>query len=126
MDVADQFQQVGVRIDQKRFEPPLEKMSGALFAPIEILRVAKGKVLDDFRQRNLRDLHGKMDVIVHEAVGVNTVLVALDSRLKKQQESGSIRAVGKDGVATVAAQHHVVKGAGIVDARLAGHGERVA
>jgi len=125
MDVADQFQQVGIRIDQKRLEPPLEKMSGALLAPIEILRVAKGKVLDDFRQGNLRDLHGKMDMIVHEAVGVNTVLVALDSRLKKQQESGAIRAVGKDGVATVTAQHHVVKGAGIVDARFAGHGERI-
>src|SRR6056297_1113629 len=67
MNVAHQFEQIVVRINQQSLVAPLEKMAGLFLPPVEILRIAKAEILHDSGKRNFLDLNGKMDVIAHQA-----------------------------------------------------------
>ncbi|ALC17033.1 hypothetical protein DSOUD_2269 [Desulfuromonas soudanensis] len=53
-----------------------------------------------------------MDVIVHEAEGMNAVAKATGSFLKEKEKSRSVFICREDGLACVAAENHVIHGAG--------------
>jgi hypothetical protein len=71
------------------------------------------------------DLQGEMDMVGHAAEGMNAEIEPLHSFLKQKIEATAIGLIEKDGIAGVAAQDHMVKGAGVMDSRFAGHSRRI-
>jgi hypothetical protein len=62
-------------------------------------------------QRKIAALQGKMDMVGHEAKGVNSVTEADSSFLKQEIETKSIIIAKKYGLSTIAAKYNVVESA---------------
>ena len=87
MDVADQFQQIAVAINQDSLVSPLEKMAGFLLRPVVPSSIMKRKILHATRKRNITDLQCQVDMVCHKAKSVNTVAELTGSLLKEEVEA---------------------------------------
>jgi hypothetical protein len=83
-------------------------------------------VMHGARKRDLSDLHGKVQVIRHQAESMNSVAKSDCAFLQKEKKAIAIAVGGEDGLPAVAAQHDVVESAGKMDAGFACHGGRLA
>jgi len=82
MNVADQFEEIAVDIDQKCFITSLEQMAHALFTAAYKTGISEAQVLHDAGKGDVADLNGKMDMIGHETEGMYTVPISLNAFLK--------------------------------------------
>jgi hypothetical protein len=71
MDIANQRQQIFVPIADNGFVPALEEMADFAIASVEMLGVGLLQSLHEFGQRNATSLHQQVDVVGHQAVGVD-------------------------------------------------------
>jgi hypothetical protein len=90
-------------------------------APVETLRVASEEPVHAGRESALRSLDLQMIVIAHQAVVVENPSRADDLLGEKVEEELAVAIVVEDGDSIVAARHHVMSCAGILDARLPRH-----
>jgi len=80
--------------------------------PVDPTGVAKREILYASLQRKIAALQGKMDMVGHEAKGVNTVAEADSSFLKQEIETESIIVAKKYRLATITSKYDVVESAG--------------
>ena len=72
MDVADQTQQVLVLVADNGFVSSLKKMADFAIAAVEILSVGLLQSLHELGERNATGFNQQMDVVGHQAVGIDT------------------------------------------------------
>ena len=123
MDIAYQFEQIAVPIHQYGFIASLEEMTGSLLPPVEPAGITEREILHAAGQRNLANLQGKMDMVGHEAEGVNPVAKA-ESPFLKQEVKAAVVSVGQKNILpAVAPEDNMIKSTRKVDAWFACHGE---
>lgn len=76
MDIAQELQQVGVFLAEDRFEAVLKDMAEAFAGDVEIFGVVEHEPMHDDRDGELIDFDKQMEVIGHEAVGVESERLA--------------------------------------------------
>lgn len=77
VDVPQESEQIGVTVAQNRFIPALEEMADGPVGLVEVHRVALIDPLQDLRKRRFAGLDQKMDVVAHEHVGIQRVMIAV-------------------------------------------------
>ena len=122
MDVAHQFQEVLIGIDQNGLISSLEQVTGFTLLPVGPAGVAKGEVLHDSRQGYVRNLYQQMNVVGHETKRMDAMAITLSSLLHEEVEAVAVVFVEEDVLSGVAPQDHMVKGAGIMYSRSSCHG----
>jgi hypothetical protein len=108
--------------NEDRFETVLEEVAAAAMASIEGTGVPAERALQATGQRYPRRTPEQVQMIRHEAPCVTRAASGADDSSKAAEEVGTIDVVGEDGAPFDAASDHMVKGAGGVEARAAGHG----
>ena len=121
VDIADEFKKISVGIGQKSFVSPLEQMPGPGSRMIDPLGETERDVLHDPGERNIIDLHDQMDMVAHQAEGMDTATKHLDGILKDQIEAITVAVVEEDRIAGVAAEDDVIESGRIMDAEFTGH-----
>lgn len=84
MDVANQFQEVRIGINQNSFIAALKQMSPSSFSPIYPDRVTLTEILKNSRERNFLYLQDEMNMVCHQAEGMNEMGKFLLALLKKE------------------------------------------
>ncbi len=85
-DIATDFQQVTVLLDQNGTVPPLEQMTVPAMPFIEQLGIYSVQLAHSERQVAVRSFDKKMIVIGHQAIGVTDPVVALINTLERVQK----------------------------------------
>ena len=70
MDIAQEFQQVGVFLAEDGFEPVLEDMAEAFAADIKALGITEHEAIHDKRDGKSIHFNKQVKVVGHEAVGI--------------------------------------------------------
>ena len=83
----------------------------------------EGKVLHDAGEGNVAYLDHQMNMVSHEAEGVDAMAETLDTFLQKKKEAGAVFFGEKDILSGIASQNDMVDGAGIMKSGFACHGE---
>ncbi len=126
MDVSGQLKQVIVSIDQNRLIAPLKQVSAPILAIIHPARIPEGQVMHPFGERLLPYLQYKVDVVVHQAKGMDAVAEAFGAFLKQQKQSETIDVSQKDILPGIAAQNDMIDSTREMNTRFAGHARRIA
>src|SRR5437016_9120202 len=77
MNVSDQFEKVRVFLANDRFVTALKNMSGLAMPFIKILAVGLLQPLHEFRQWLFGAFNEQMDMVGHQAVGVQHIVIFL-------------------------------------------------
>jgi len=72
MDIANQSQQVLILIADNGFVPSLEQIADFAMAAVEVLRVRLLQFLHEFGQRTAAGLKKQVDVVGHQAIGIDS------------------------------------------------------
>lgn len=122
MEIAHQFQQVGVAIAENRLIAPLKHVAGLVVSAIVVLAVCELQRLHRPRERMGSGLQQQMDVVGHQDVGMEGDAVSAAIAFEALQIAGVIFGIMKDRCPLVATDDHMIEGAWKIDARLASHG----
>jgi hypothetical protein len=123
MDIGNEFEKKGVGINKDGLVSPLEQMPGPVQPAINPGGIAKGEILHDAGERSIAYLDGKMNMVGHQAVGMDTEAEFFDGFLQEEEKTAPVAVIEEDVLPGVPAQDDVIESAGIVDALFAGHGE---
>ena len=121
--VTNEFKEVGVGIDQNGFITALEEVADSLLSLIDVSGVSEAEVLDDSGQRDVTDLDGDVDVIGHEAEGMDAVPESFSPIFEECVAVAPVGMTEEDILTTVAAENDMIDSAGIMDTGFASHGE---
>ena len=122
IDIAADFQHVGMLIDQDAFESPLKQMPNLAMPPIVGLGIHAIEVLHHSRQVRPAGVNHDVVVVVHEAVGQHDRIVPIHRLPNDCQERPAVVVVFKDGFPPVAARGDVIDRTGKFDSERACHG----
>lgn len=125
VDVTDQFQQIAVGIDEQRLVAALEQVAGSPVFAIDELGVAKSDILHNAGEGHVPHLDGQMDMVRHEAEGMDAIPETLNAFLDQQEKPRAVTVIEEDVLAAIAAKDDVINGAGIMKSRFAWHGRSV-
>jgi len=78
--------------------------------------------LHDTEKRNFPHLDGEVDVVCHQAEGVDVIAELLHTFLQKKAHTITVVILEEDVLLRVSSQDNVIKGTGEVYARFASHG----
>ncbi len=121
VDIAYQFQQIWVGIDEQRLVTPLENVAGAGLDKIYPRGLALGDVLHDRGERNVAGLHDYVDMVCHQTEGVDAAVELFYSPLQKEIESQPVAVIEENRESGVAAQNDMIDCTGVVYTRFACH-----
>ncbi|MNC84619.1 hypothetical protein D3C83_01770 [compost metagenome] len=121
VDVANQGEPVGISIDEVSLEAAFEQVTNPLEPCVEVAGVAEGKVLHADGQRAIASLKGEVQMIGHQAEGVDPVAVTLDPFSEEFVEALPVFLLEENVLARIAAQDNVIEATGHVEARFASH-----
>ena len=121
MNIADQFQKVGILITYDRLVPPLKEMPYLPISPVKILGVSKQKRLHNLAQRDPFDLQKKVDVVFHQCIGIETKGKSGFTIGKVGKESLQVLLIPKYPLPAVPSADHMVKSAGKMYPRSTSH-----
>lgn len=122
MQVAHQRQAITILIDKERVEAPLKHVPDLSAPGIEIAGVSKRKVLHAGGQLNVTDLQNEVQVIGHQAEGMNPVAEADNAFRKQVVEILSVVTGEEHILPSIAAQNDVVQTTGNMQSGFASHG----
>ena len=117
MDIPQQSDEIPHVVNRLTLETVLEKMAGTFVFQIEILRIGNGNALDGWHQPLIEFAKQQVDMIRHEAIGVDDAmrrqrmpLLVFRMSLKSEQlsELPIIRPLLKDILMIDTPQHNVV------------------
>ena len=120
-DVACQFKQVAVFVDQYRLEAALKNMADALVSPVKALRVYAIQLAHAFAEIGIRRFNHHVIVISHQAVGVTNPIETLTDLGERFEPRYAIIIGQIDVLAPVTARCDVVKRTGEFESEGAGH-----
>ena len=123
MNVAHQLQKVFIPLTDNRLVTPLKEVADFAVGEVKVLGVGLLKPLHEFGERRSGALKEQMNVIRHEAVGVQADFVLLAVPPKTLQVGIVVPPSAEGFLAVVAAHDDVVEQAGGKQARATGHGE---
>ena len=121
MDVTSQCQQVTVRAYQDSSIAPLKEVAGAVLAPIYPTSVAETQILQDAGKGDRAHLNSQVNMVGHQAKGVNTVFESFNSLLEQQAEPGPVCIVEENRLTGIAPQDDVIKRSGAEDPGFSSH-----
>jgi hypothetical protein len=112
--------------DETRLEPALEQVADASVACVEPGRVEAVQPLHPLRERRLAALDQQVEVVPHQAVGVEPPAVAVDDVPQDAEEPAPVVLVEVDQPAVDAAGGQVVRAVAERQTERAGHAATVA
>jgi len=121
MDVAYEFQEVTVGVNQDRLIAPLEQVPAATLVSVHPPRVSKREILDDGGQSDPADLDDQVHMVRHPAVAVHAIPETADPFGNEVFHLPVIPLPEEDGLTAIAAQDDVVYPPGNVDTRFPCH-----
>ena len=121
MEITYQRQPISVVIHQKGFEAPLEHVSDPVESGVQMAGVAEGKILHAGRQARFPRLKRQMQVIGHQAKGVNSVTETLHAFGEEIIEVPSICVSQEDVLTRIATQDDVVQTTGGMKSGFSSH-----
>jgi hypothetical protein len=115
MDVADQFEEIGVLLADDRFVTVLEEMARALVAEIEIDGIAGQEPAHEEGQTGPARTEQQMNVVGHQRPG-EAFGAGLDEELREvEEESPVVGIVAEDVAAIDSADDHVLEQIGNIE-----------
>ena len=122
LDVFDTFQKIGVGLDEQAFKPSLPEMAAGFVFGMVKADIAEGDGLEDFGEGFiLGGFHDQMDVVVHEAIGVEFEAVFLFKNFQAVKVDFEIVGMLKDGLSIISAVDDVIDETRNIDASRPGH-----
>ena len=121
MDVAHQRKSVAIPIDEEGLEAAFKEVACAFTPCIDIARIAEGEVLHAGGQGLLARLEGEVQMIGHQAEGMNPVAESTHTILDQFIEPRAVFSAEEDVLTGVPAQDDMVEAAGHVQAGFASH-----
>ena len=64
-------------------------------------------------------------MIIHQAKGMDQILILVDSLLQEEKELGAVPGIEKNALSAIASKHDMMNSAREVDAGLSGHGQKL-
>ena len=125
MDVPQESEQVGVTVAQNRFIPALEEMADGPVGLVEVHRVALIDPLQNLRKRRFAGLDQKMDVVAHEHVSIQSVMIAVLVDGEELNEFLIVSGVFEDLLSLVSARDDVIERPLKLYSRLSRHGSTI-
>jgi hypothetical protein len=122
MDIGNEFEKKGVGINKDGLVSPLEQMPGPVQPAINPGGIAKGEILHDAGERSIAYLDGKMNMVGHQAVGMDTEAEFFDGFLQEKEKTIPVAIFKEDILPGIPAQDDMIESTGVMDALLAGHG----
>ena len=117
MQVADQFQMIGISITEQGLIAPLEQMPGFPVAPIVILGMGELERLHRAPKRDLFGFNQQMDVIGHQDKRIAPETIPPPVPFQAGEIRLIVRLIMKERRAAIAAGNDVIEGAGEFHAR---------
>lgn len=121
VNIAHELKEIGIGVDQQGFISSLEEVSGPGARIIDPLGEPQGEILHNPGERDVIHLHNQMEMVAHQAEGMNTAMEFLDSMLEDQIEAITVAIVEEDRIASVAAEDDVIESGRVMDAKSTGH-----
>ena len=115
--VANEFKEIGLLLDDDRLIPVLEEVAGPLVPAVEGAGVARQETPHGLGERAVPGADQRVGVIREERPGV-------DREAALRYEVGVVGVIPEDAVPLKASHPHVVQDPGGVEARLAKHNGR--
>jgi hypothetical protein len=110
MDVAGDFLQIIVRIDQEGMVAALVKMTRAVVTPVEVGRIGDVEVPHEFLEIAPGGLHQQVKVVVHQNVGKDLRLIDVSGAFQQIEKSQTVGIGEKDILSVIAATGNMVIG----------------
>lgn len=107
-NIGCKFEKIGIGINDDRFESALKEMSASFLSPVDPTGIAKGEVLHDAGKWNVTHLYCQMDVIGHQAEGMDAVTEPLYPFLEKEIKAVTVIVFEEDILPGVPTQDHVI------------------
>lgn len=121
MNIADKIKKVIVPINHDRLVPPLKKRARAILAAIDPAGVSKSDILHQSGEGDVSNLNSEMNVIGHQAKGMNATTESLDNFCKSRIKVVTI-VLGKEEVLVgFSSQDNVIESTGVVYSGLTCH-----
>jgi hypothetical protein len=121
MEIAYQFQEIGVAITEDRLVAPLKHMPGLVVVSVVVLAIGELERLHGSRQRDRAGLQQQMEVIGHQHIGIERTAVTRAIAGKPFEIGCGIGIVVEDDGPAVPAGYHMIEGAGEIDTRFTCH-----
>ena len=112
MDIAHQFEQVAVLVHQDGFVASLEEVTGPFLPPVEPAGIPEREILHGAGQGDFANLQGQMNMVGHEAEGVNPVPKADGSFLKQEVKTAIVGVSQKNILPAVASENNMIESTG--------------
>jgi hypothetical protein len=125
VQIANEFQKINLLVDHDGFVAILEHVAGPLVTTIELSSIAGQERSHAPTYRTRVRPNQQMRVVRHEGPGVDCKMAGLREAGNPLDEIFPIRIVMEDDLAVQAPDHHMVQGAGCVEARSAWHDSRI-
>ena len=123
INVAADFEQIGVLVDQNTLEPPLKKVADLVVAAVIGLGVNAVEALHQPREVGLPCMGDEVIVVVHQAISQHGGIEAIHRLANHGEKTAPILVILEDSFAPIATRGHVIDRAGEFDAQGAGHGD---
>lgn len=121
VNVSNQLKEVSISVQKNGLVAALKQVADSFFAVVDVAGVTKAEILDDFCQWDFADLDGKVDVVGHQAEGVEAMPKTVHSFPEQMIEAGTISNAEKNILPTVATENDVIDCTGIMNTRFASH-----
>ena len=125
MNIAYQFQEVGIFLTENRLVSSLKQVPEASVSDVKVFGVSGQQPLHDERQREPVDLHQEVDVVGHQTVRVEKEGSLLFEVGENFQEELAICLIPESFLSSIAACHSVKEGAGEMNSGRPGHGRDI-
>jgi hypothetical protein len=122
VNIGNEFEKKRVGINKDGLVSPLEQMPRPFQPAVDPGGIAKGEILHDAGERRCPDLDGKVHMVGHQAVSMDTEAEFFDGFLQEEEKPAPVAIIEEDVLPGVPAQDDVEEGAGVVNALFAGHG----
>jgi hypothetical protein len=116
MDITGQDGKVGFLFHQNTLISSLIKMTCTSAAAVKITSVGYIEMAHEFAQITERSFHQKMEMIVHQDVGIELDGIDSERQGQKAEKLCSVLIVPEDALPFVAAARYVIHGAWVLDA----------
>lgn len=126
MDIFEESKEVAFTVAENCFVPALEEMTDGPVFSVEIHGIALVNALERFGERDVFCLDQKMDMVVHEHICVEAIMVALLVSGKNFQVFLAIRGRLENLLLLISSGDDMIKRAVVFYPWLSCHGERIA
>jgi hypothetical protein len=116
VEISEKSEEISLALDAKGLVAALEEVADPPVTPVEPLTVEGLEGKHDAGECHRATLQREVDVIAHQAVGVDAELETFSAHGEPLQVDVSILVIAEDGLALVPARDHVINTTGDIQA----------